>query len=507
MTAVDLDLLLDGLAVSDLGGLENSLDLVLALELCHQDGKLHVAGTGDDEFLGLGIVAVGEGGVFLVQLDKAVGDLVFRALDLGIDSHLVHRLVISHALDGDGLTGHAQRVAGLDGGELGENADVAAADLGGLDVVLALREEHVAELFRIAGAGVYDGHGVFHVAGDDLEVGVLAVLVRQGVENERHGAALRVELERNFLIVLDRGHGLAFQRVGGKLHKVVQKDGGAETRHRAAAEHGRDGALTDTGLDAGEDLFLGEGLLGEELLHELLAGLSNLLIELHHILLDLLLGVGGKCDLLAGGVIRLLCQQVNNADGLFAVQDREYERNDRCAEHFAQAVKDIEIVGVFFIQLGDVEHRGQVGLGKVLPALFGADTDAALGGDADHAGVCNAQALHDLAGKVEVTGVIQHIDLALVIFDGNDGGRDRILSLLLFVVEVRNGRTVGALAQTGDRLGREQHAFAQRGFTIATMAQQADVANVIGSIAHSLRSPFYRYSAPVAWNIPRQYTD
>ena len=31
VTAVDLDLLLDGLAVCDLGGLENSLDLVLAL--------------------------------------------------------------------------------------------------------------------------------------------------------------------------------------------------------------------------------------------------------------------------------------------------------------------------------------------------------------------------------------------------------------------------------------------------------------------------------------------
>ena len=103
VTAVDLDLLLDRLAVRDLGGLENSLDLILALELCHEDGQLHIADARNDELLGLGIVAVGEGLVFFFQLDKAVGDLVFGALDLGVDSHLVHRLVVGHALDANGL--------------------------------------------------------------------------------------------------------------------------------------------------------------------------------------------------------------------------------------------------------------------------------------------------------------------------------------------------------------------------------------------------------------------
>ena len=111
VTAVDLDLLLDGLAVRDLGGLEHSLDLVLALELCHQDGQLHIARARDDEFLGFGIVAVGEGSVFFVQLHKTGCDLIFRALNLGVDRHLVHGLVVLHGRDGNGLAALRPRVS------------------------------------------------------------------------------------------------------------------------------------------------------------------------------------------------------------------------------------------------------------------------------------------------------------------------------------------------------------------------------------------------------------
>lgn len=121
----------------------------------------------------------------------------------------------------------------------------------GLGVVLALREEHVAELFCVARADVHEGHGVLDVAGDDLEVGVLAVLVSKRVEHEDHRAALRVELE--FLgaaLFVDLRHGLALKGVGRELHEVRQKVRGAKARVCAAAENGGDAPVTDTGLDA-----------------------------------------------------------------------------------------------------------------------------------------------------------------------------------------------------------------------------------------------------------------
>ena len=140
---------------------------------------------------------------------------------------------------------------------------------------------------------------------------------------------------------------------------------------------------------------------------------------------------------------------------------------------------------MLFVELGDVEHGGKAGLCEVLPALFGADADAALGGQADDARVGNAQGLHDLTGKVEVAGVVEDVNFALIIFHRNYRRRDGILALLLFVVEVRNRRAVGTLAKTRDGLGGKEHALAQRGLAVAAVTQQADVANVIGSIAHS----------------------
>ena len=507
VTAVDLDLLLDRLAVRDLGGLENSLDLILALELCHEDGQLHIADARNDELLGLGIVAVGEGLVLFFQLDKAVGDLVFGALDLGVDSHLVHRLVVGHALDANGLARQAEGVAGLDGGKLREDADVAAADLGSLGVVLALREEHIAELFRIAGADVGDGEGVLHVAGDNLEVGVLAVLVSQRVENERHRAAVRVELELGLAaLVVDLGHGLALEGVRRILDDVGHQVGGAEAGVGAAAENGGHAAVPDTGLDAGLKLFSGKRLFHEELLHEGLVSLRDLLVEFGHVFFNPVVGVCGQSDLLAVCVIGLLLNQVDQADSRFALHDGEGERNDGSAEHFAQGIENVEEVGVLLVELGDVEHGGKTGLGEILPALFGADTDAALGGQADETRVNHAQGLHDLTGKVKIARIVDHVELALVIFNGNDGRRNGILSLLLFVVKVRNSGAISTLAQTGDRLGGEQHTLAQSGFAVAAVAKQADVANVIGSIAHSKNYSFLQTGRKTARSVPRQFS-
>ena len=61
----------------------------------------------------------------------------------------------------------------------------------------------------------------------------------------------------------------------------------------------------------------------------------------------------------------------------------------------------------------------------------------------------------------------------------------RVADAGLICLTAKGGIAVGTLAKAGDRLGGEQHALAQSGFAVAAVAKQADVANVIGSIAHS----------------------
>ena len=48
--------------------------------------------------------------------------------------------------------------------------------------------------------------------------------------------------------------------------------------------------------------------------------------------------------------------------------------------------------------------------------------------------------------------------------------------------------TVRTLAEAGDRLGHKQHALTERRLTVAAVTEQADVANVVGSIAHMFYS-------------------
>ena len=462
---------------------------------------MDIADTGDDHFLRLGIGAEGEGRVFLVELRQAGSDLVLLALRLGINRHPVVGRVVLHGLDGDRLTSQAQGVAGTDGGELRKDADVAAADLAGLGVVLALGEEHVAQLFVIAGAGVDDGQRILHVAGDDFEVGVFAVLIGKGIEHEGHGAAGRVELDFGLVaVVVDGDHGLALGGVRGVLNDIFDELDGTQARCGAAAEDRRDAALLQTGLDALAQLFFGEGLFHEEFLHELFVRLRDLLVDAHHVLFNLLFRVSRQGNLFAAGVIRLLGQHVDNADGLFAMENGEGQGNDAGAEGIPQGVEDSKIVGVLFIQLGDIEHCGKARVCQGFPALFRADNDAGLGAQADQAGIRNTQRLHHFRGEVKVTGVIQHVDLGALVLDRDDRGLDGVLSLLLFVIEVGDCGTVSALAETGDRLGVEQHALAQSRLAVAAMTQQGNITNVLGSV-HKLfllsrgSAPYHTYKA------------
>ena len=165
-----------------------------------------------------------------------------------------------------------------------------------------------------------------------------------------------------------------------------------------------------------------------------------------------------------------------------------YSKNANIRNHFHRSyeliyvTKGVVEVGVLFVQLGNVEHGGELSVSQSLPALFGTDNDAGLCGEADDAGVGNAEGLSDLSGEVEVAGVIQNVQLSAGVFYGNNRGLNGILSLLFFFVEVGNSGAVGTLAETGDCLGEEEHAFAQSGLTVATMAEQGDVADIIRSI-------------------------
>ena len=462
-----------------------------ALELVHQHVHLDIAGGGYHHLVGLGVIEHAEGGVLLVEAAQACGDLVLLAPGLGGDGLGEVGLGEGDGVQLDEFAGVAQGVAGLDAVHLADGADVAAAQLLDLLALLAPHGVQPAQLLILAGGGVHQGHVGGETAGDDLDEGELAVLVGHGFEHEGGGHRALGDDEVLVLAVLvGGGGGDALQGVGQQIHDKVQQHQGAQAGVGGAAHHGDQGAVPHAGAQALHDLGIGEGLAGEELLHKFLAGLGHGLHELvvqlvYHA--HLVLGDGDLLALVAVGLKGALVDHVHHAGDLFAlVPDGDHHRGHALAEALAQGVEGGVEVDVVLVHFGDVDDAGQLALIQLPPGALGAHGQPALGGAHQHPRVGHGQALGHLAGEVEIAGGVQHVDLAAVIFHGGHGGGDGDLALDLFRVVIANGVAVGGLAQTVDHTGHAQKALHEGGLAVAAMAQQTDVADIMGRIAHSL---------------------
>ncbi len=178
-------------------------------------------------------------------------------------------------------------------------------------------------------------------------------------------------------------------------------------------------------------------------------------------------------------------EYVDDADDLLAlIPDGGHQGGDVLAEALPQGGKGGVVVGVVLVGLGHVEDPGELALGTVLPGLLGAHAHARLGRADDDSGVGGVEGLHDLAGEVKGAGGVQDVDLTAVVLHGDDRGGDGDLALGLLGVVVADGVAVHHRAQTQGAAGLKEHALGQSGLSIATVAQQGDVTDVLRRIVH-----------------------
>ena len=259
--------------------------------------------------------------------------------------------------------------------------------------------------------------------------------------------------------------------------------------HGGAAEHGEQGQLPHALAQSLNHLGVGEVLAAEELVHELLAGFGHGLLQGVVELLDdgvLALGDLDLHPLLVLHLIGALVQHVDDAGDLLAlVPDGHHQRRDLVAEPGPQGLEGGVVVGVLFVSLGDIDKTGHIPLFTVLPGLLQAHADPVLGGADDDGRISHGQSLHHLAGEVKAARGVQHVDLtALVLQRGHCGG-DGNLALDLLRVIVADGVPVRSLPHPVDGAGHIEQALCQRGLAASSVAQQADVADILYRIAHS----------------------
>jgi len=440
--------------------------------------------------MGLGVVDHMEAGILLVHPVQALGHLVLLAAGLGGDGNGVVGLGIGDGGQGDDLTCVTQGVAGLDLFHLADGADVAAGEL--LDLLGLLAPHHVqaAHLLRAAGAGVHQSGVGCDTAGEDLDKGVLAVLVGDRLEHEGAGHAAGGHSE---LLLGSVGSGplthIALRGIGQQVHNVVHQHQRAHGVDRRAAEHGEQGQIPYALAQALDHLHIGEVLTGEELVHELLAGLGHRLlqgvVELGN---DLVLALR-DLDLHPFAVLHLIGALVQHIDDaghpLVVIPNGDHQGGDLVAEALTQSVEGGVIVGVLLVRLGDIDKTGHIPLFAVLPGLLQAHADPVLGGADNDSRIGHGQRLHHLAGKVKAARGVQHVDFTALVLQGGHCGGDGNLALDLLRVIVADGVPVRSLPHPVDGAGHIEQALCQRGLAASSVAQQADVSDILYRIAHS----------------------
>ena len=349
----------------------------------------------------------------------------------------------------------------------------------------------MSDLFLLAGAGVRQRHIRGDLARHDTEEGEAAVLVGDGLEDE--GAGRSVRFGSQLVAVGGELRGRVEGR-GRVVDDALQEREGAVAGGRGAAEDGREDAGLDAGLDALEELFLGEGLFGEELLHQLVVGLGDGFGQLGAVFLNGGGGGGGDGDfgeLRAVGLVGLVLDNVDDAVDLGAVHDGEGDGADGGAELLTELSGDAGEVGVLLVELGDIEHTGELAVDAVLPALFGADGDAGLRGGEDQTGFAHAERLHDFAGEIEEAGGVDEVDLVTLVFYGRERRADRELTADFLGIVVADGVAVGDLAQAVGALRQIEEAFGKGGLAVAAVTEQCDVSDLIRCVPH-VHTPLWR---------------
>ena len=158
-----------------------------------------LAETRKDLLLGLGVGGVGYGKILFRKSVEAGSDLVLLALLASLDSHGKAGLREVDACKLYISLGGAEGVAGLEAGELGDNADITGGDASGILLLSALEGDYLTHSLALACAGVVSGSVGGYFAGDDLEEGHLTdERVGNGLEADSRKSAVFVALDIAF---------------------------------------------------------------------------------------------------------------------------------------------------------------------------------------------------------------------------------------------------------------------------------------------------------------------
>ncbi len=482
-----IGLLADGLPVRHLGPGQLHVHLVLVQQTADHDVQMLVAHAVEQGLAVLRVVDHLQGQVFLGHLLQGLGNLVHVALVLGFIAHIgVRRGHVQLAvLNRGGLGGKAVACPGI--AELGQRAQIPRVELRHLRGLVALHHVELAHLLLHLGVHIVEQVVRLQHAGIHLDQGVLA---DEGIHDGlpdigrlRLGEVI-VRIVDFVGLLVDAGD-LAVLGAGHVFHDIVQQRVHALAQDVGAHGHGNDAAVAHIGAQGRPDFSVRESLAAEVPLHHLLAGLGHGLHQRIAAQLQIRLVVLGDLAVhhfLALPAVSCLGDYVHVAYEFLAFADGQVEGRHLLAVEVCHVLHHLAEGSVVHVHVGHIDEPGQLVLLAQLPCLLGAHLDAGFAVHHDDGRACGADGLLGLAHEIEITGGIYHVNLVPFPLDGDNGGVDGELALLLFLAVVAQGVAVGYLAHSGCDAGQIRKGLCQTGLAASAVAQQYDIANLVSCV-------------------------
>ena len=470
----------DLFTISDLRRIVFDIQPEAALQPCGKNRQMNLAQAVDQKLLGFGVVLKPQGVILLDHLRDALGNLALVAFGGG-----------GHALDVIRFREHdsavfkrfvpCQRIVRIRVVQLCHHTDVSAGKFLDLGLFLAAHGIDVRQLLVIARGIVAQGHVAADTAVHHFKEGHFShKRVCNRFEHENCGFALGNDVDvpavyQRFLLL----GGVTRERFGN----LIEHRPNAPQLGCRAAEYGHDLAVNDALVDGVDRLHVRNLFPLEVLHHQILVGACN---RFHQHIAVLR---GGFFGFVRDHFHAVATVCVKNVRGLIDQVDcphhfaAAYHRNGQRADIFTESlVKRIQYPSescFIVVKFIDEERMGQTCRRNGIPCQLGSDLDARLSVHYNDRAVGNAQRLHNLTRKIQISGRVNDIDLDILPHHRRNGGRNRDLSGNLFRIIITD-RISRGYGSESVRFSRQiEHCLREGSLSASAMPEQGNVSDVL----------------------------
>ena len=159
------------------------------------------------------------------------------------------------------------------------------------------------------------------------------------------------------------------------------------------------------------------------------------------------------------------------------------------AEPLLDLVDGAEKIGSLAVELVDERHPRHMVFVGLTPDRLALRLHPLAGGEDDHRPVEDAQGSLHLGGEIDVAGSVDEVHRHVAPAEAHRRGVDRDPTLLLFGIEIGDGRSLVDVTETVARLGVEEHPLGERCLPGVDVGDDADVADAGQLPAHDLTIP------------------